>query len=143
MPNELFLVDTSAWIFALRKEPVVQIKDRIDSLLKEDTVITTGIVKLEILAGTKTEKEYRRLRSRFDALGSLETDKELWRNACEHGFKLRRRGLAVPSTDVLIASCALRAGAVLLHADGHFDLMEKPLGLQCESYVHLLKKALS
>jgi len=66
MPNELFLVDTSVWIFALRKEPVVQIKNRIDSLLKEDTVITTGIIKLEILAGAKTEKEYRQLKSPFD-----------------------------------------------------------------------------
>jgi len=84
MPNELFLVDTSVWIFALRKKPVVQIKDRIDSLLKEDTVITTGIIKLEILAA-----------------------------------------------------------AVPLHADAHFDLMEKPLGLRNESYVQVLKKALS
>jgi len=143
MPNELFLVDTSVWIFALRKEPILQIRDRIDSLLKEDAVITTGIIKLELLAGAKTEKEYGRLKSRFDALESLETDDELWRSACEHAFKLRRRGFTVPSTDVLIASCALQARAILLHADVHFDLMEKPLSLRCESYVQALKKALS
>lgn len=143
MPNELFLVDTSVWIFALRKEPVVQIRDRIDSLLKEDVVITTGIIKLEILAGAKTDKEFRRLKSRFDALESVETEDEIWRKACENGFKLRRKGLTVPSTDVLIATCALQAGAVLLHADAHFDLMEKPLGLQKESYVQVLKTALS
>ena len=141
MPNELFLVDTSVWIFVLKKEPVEEIKDRIDSLLKEDTIITAGIIKLEILTGARTEKEYRRLKSRFDALESLETDEELWRNACEHGFKLKPKGLTIPSTDVLIASCALQAGAVLLHADVHFDLMEKPLGLQCESYTHVFKKA--
>jgi predicted nucleic acid-binding protein len=143
MPSKLFLVDTSAWIFALRRDPVVRIKDRIDSLLKEDSVITTGIIKLEILTGAGTEKEYKRLKSRFDALESLETDEELWQKACEHGFKLRRRGLTIPSMDVLIASCALQADAVLLHADAHFDLMVKPLGLQCESYFHVLKKALS
>jgi len=143
MPNEVFLVDSSVWIFALRKEPVVQIRDRIDSLLKEDTVVTTGLIKLEILAGAKIDKEYRRLKSRFDALESIETDDELWQNACEHGFKLRRKGLTVPFTDILIASCALQVGAVLVHADAHFDFMEKPLGLQCESYVRALKKALS
>ena len=143
MPNELFLVDTSVWIFALRKDPVLQIRDRIDSLLREDAVITTGIIKLELLAGAKTEKEYGRLKSRFDALDCIETDDELWRNACEHGFKLRRRGLTIPSTDILIASCALKAGAILLHADAHFDLMEKPLRLRSESYVQALKKALS
>jgi predicted nucleic acid-binding protein len=143
MPNELFLVDTSVWIFALRKEPVVQIRDRIDSLLKDDAVITTGIIKLEILAGAKTEKEYRRLKSRFDALESVETDDGVWRKACEHGFKLRRRGLTIPSTDILIATCALQTGAILLHADVHFELMEKPLGLRSESHVRALRKALS
>jgi predicted nucleic acid-binding protein len=143
MPNERFLVDTSVWIFALRREPVLEIKNRIDSLLKEDTVIITGMIKLEVLAGARTEKEYRRLKSRFDALESIETDDDLWRNACEHGFKLRRKGLTIPSTDVLIAACALQAGAILVHADAHFDLMEKPLGIRSESHVQTLKKAIS
>jgi predicted nucleic acid-binding protein len=40
MPNEFFLVDTSVWIFALRKDPVPQIRNRMDSLLKEDVVKT-------------------------------------------------------------------------------------------------------
>lgn len=142
MHNEVYLVDTSVWIFALRKQAVVQIRDRIDSLLKEDAIVTTGMIKLEVLAGAKTDKEFRRLKSRFDALGCLETDDELWQRACDNGFKLRRRGLTIPSTDVLIASCALQAGAVLLHADAHFELMEKPLGLRSESYVEVLKKAL-
>jgi hypothetical protein len=143
MPNERFLVDTSVWIFALRRDPVPEIRNRIDSLLKEDTVITTGIIKLEILAGARTEKEYRRLKSRFDALESIETDDDLWRNACEHGFKLRRKGLTIPSTDVLIATCALQAAAILLHADAHFDLMEKSLGIRSESHIQTLKKAIT
>jgi predicted nucleic acid-binding protein len=143
MPNELFLVDTSVWIFALRKNPVPQIRNRIDLLLREDVVLTTGIIKLEILAGAKTDKEYRRLKSRFDALESLETDDDLWQNACEHAFKLRRKGLTAPSTDILIATCALQAGAILLHADAHFDLMERVLKVRTESLVQALKKALT
>lgn len=143
MPNDLFLVDTSVWLFALRKDPIPDIRNRIDSLLREDLVITTGIIKLEILAGAKTEKEYRRLKSRFDALDHIETDDDIWRSACEHGFRLRRKGLTIPSTDVVIAACALRAQAVLLHADAHFDLMARPLGLQVESHVRTVKKALS
>jgi len=143
MANEVYLVDTSVWIFALRKQPVVEIRDRIDSLLKEDAVITTGMITLEILASAETEKEFRRLKSRFDALESVETDDEVWRRACDYGFKLRRSGLTLPSADVLIASCALQAGAVLLHADTHFELMEKPLSLRSESFVQVLKKALS
>ena len=37
-----------------------------DYVLKEETVITTGIIKLEILAGAKAEKECRQLKSPFD-----------------------------------------------------------------------------
>ena len=117
-------------------------RERIDALLKEDAVITTGMIKLEILSGARTDREFRRLNSRLDALDTLETDDELWQIACDCGFKLRRRGLTIPSTDVLIASCALQAGAILLHADAHFELMEKPLGLRSESHVQVLKKVL-
>ena len=74
MPNNLFLVDTSAWLFALRKDFIPVVKDRIDHLLKENAIITTGIIKLEILGGTKTQKEFQRLKTRLDALDIVETD---------------------------------------------------------------------
>jgi predicted nucleic acid-binding protein len=143
MPNNLFLVDTSLWLFALRKDPIPEIRNRIDTLLAEEAVLMTGMIKLEILAGARSEKEYMRLKTRLDALDRVETDDALWQEACEHGFRLRRRGLSIPSTDVLIAACALRAEAVLAHADAHFDLMAKPLGLKVESHVGRVKKALS
>ena len=88
MTNNLFLVDTSAWLLALRKNFLPKVKDRIDHLLKEDVVITTGIVKLEILGGTKTEREFQRLKTRLDALDAVETDVELWDRAYGLAFKL-------------------------------------------------------
>jgi predicted nucleic acid-binding protein len=36
------------------------------------------------------------------------------------GFDLRRLGRTVPSTDLIIAACAIRARAELLHVDDHF-----------------------
>lgn len=143
MPNDLFLVDTSVWLLALRKDPIPEIVRRIDELLRDDAVITAGMVRLEILAGTRTEKEYGRLKRRLDALDQVETGDDLWQSACEYGFLLRRKGLTIPSTDIVIAACALQAGAVLLHADAHFDLMAKPLGLKVESFVKALGKAVS
>lgn len=143
MPNERFLVDTSFWVFALGKNSIPRIRDRIDGLLREDAVVTTGVIKLEILSGAKTEKEYTRLKNRLDALESLETDESLWQAACKHGFTLRRKGMTIPSTDILIATCAVRAGMILLHADAHFDLMVKPLNLRSESHVRSLKEVLS
>jgi predicted nucleic acid-binding protein len=135
MPNNIFLVDTSAWIFALRKDYLPVIKDRMDYLLKENAIITTGIVKLEILGGTRTENEFRRLKSRLDALDLVETDSALWESSFQMAFNLRRKGVTVPYTDIMIAACAEKAEATLLHADSHFDLMSREIGVNVESYV--------
>ena len=44
MPNDLFIVDTSAWILALRKDFLPEVKDRIEYLLKENSLMTDAIV---------------------------------------------------------------------------------------------------
>lgn len=134
MTNNPFLVDTSAWLLALSKNFLPKVKDRIDHLLKEDVVITTGIVKLEILGGTKTEREFQRLKTRLNALDAVETDVELWDRAYGLAFKLRRKGVTLPYTDILIAACALNARAIILHADAHFDLISKHIELKVESF---------
>jgi len=136
MLNKLFLVDTSAWILALRKDFFPVVKDRIEFLLKENAIVTTGMVKLELLGGTKTEKEFQRLKARLDALDTVECSLSLWEEAYSLSFKLRRNGITVPYTDILIASCALKIEATVVHVDAHFDLMQKPAELKVESYVN-------
>ena len=141
MPNNLFLVDTSAWLFALRKDFMPEVKDRIDYLLKENAIITTGIVKLEILGGTKTQNEFQRLKTRLDSLDMVETDTALWEEAYQISFELRRKGITVPYTDILIAACALISESTVVHADAHFDLMTKHIGLNVESFVKIVNLA--
>jgi predicted nucleic acid-binding protein len=143
MPTDLYLVDTSAWLFALRKDFFPAVKDRIDGLLREDVLLTTGIVKLELLGGTKTEKEFRRLKSRLDAFPIIATGEEVWQHAYDLAFQLRRKGVTVPYTDILIATCALQANCVLIHADSHFDLMAKHVHLETESFVQLVSAAIN
>lgn len=140
MPNDPVLVDTSAWIFALRKDFLPEIKDRVALLLGENLVITTGIIRLELLGGTRSEAEYDRLKEHLSGLESIESDESLWDMACEIGFKLRRKGITVPYTDILISACALSKGCMVLHADDHFDLMAKHTSLKCESFVTAVRK---
>ena len=135
MANKFFLVDTSAWILALRKDFDPEVKGRIDHLLKEETIITTGIVKLEILGGTKNESEFIRLKRRLDALDNIDLDTPLWEMSYELAFTLRRKGITVPYTDILIAACALKTESTVIHADTHFDLMAPQIGLKAESVV--------
>ena len=140
MPNNLFLVDTSAWILALRKDFLADVKDRVAYLLKENAIITSGMIKLELLGGTKEEKEFQRLKIRLDALEMVETNTSLWERAFDLAFSLRRKGITVPYTDILIAASALMMAATVVHADSHFDLIGPHCGLKVESFVEATKK---
>jgi predicted nucleic acid-binding protein len=136
----LILVDTSAWIFALRKKPFPLLKDRIDRLLEIDIIITFGMIKLEILGRTKTNGEFDRLKNRLNALYMISTDEKIWDSAGKLAFNLKRKGLTIPYTDILIASAAIKSKAMLLHADAHFDLIASHTELKVESYVSQIQK---
>ena len=140
MPNNSFLIDTSAWLLALRKDFIPEVKDRIDRLLKHDVVITTGIIKLEIIGGARTQKEFQRLKNRFNVLDDIETDDSVWQKACELGFKLRRKGVTIPHTDILVAACALQSGSIIVHADTHFDMMAEHAVIKVESLVQIVRR---
>lgn len=139
MANNPVLVDTSAWIFALRKDPLPAIKERIDLLLKEDTVTIVPIVKLELLGGTKTKGDFNRLKGRLDALDSIELNEQVWEKAVYLAFNLRRKGITIPYTDILISAAAMQEGAILLHADAHFDLIAQYCELRVESFASAIQ----
>ena len=112
MPSELYLVDSSLWIEVLhpdRSQP--DSRRRVDALLAADAVATMGLVKLEILSGARTEADYRRLERILSALHTLPVAEQRWDEAADLGFRLRRKGIIVPSTDLLIAVTALHEGA--------------------------------
>jgi len=136
MASETFLVDTSAWLFALRRDVYPEIKSRIDALLREDALFITGIIMLELLGGTRTLKEFSRLKSRLNALPYISVEApSFWDLAFEMSFSLRRTGLTIPSTDILIASAAIKEDVILLHADIHFDHIARSSTLKVESFV--------
>ena len=129
------MIDSSAWIFALRKDFLPVVKRRIDYLLKENSVITTGIIKLELLGGTRTKGEFQRLKIMLESLDSVDTDKDIWESCYKLAFNLRRKGITIPYTDIVIAACAEKTNATILHSDSHFDIMNKKLGIKVESFV--------
>ena len=139
MPNRPVLVDTSAWLHALRKESAPAVKSRVDELLKDNMVVTTAMIKLEILGGTKTDEEFKRLKNYLDALDDLEISGQQWEKTYELSFSLRRKGLTIPYTDILMAACALTADLTLMHVDAHFDVISKQVGLKVESLVRAVR----
>ena len=140
MSPELVLIDTSVWIFALRKEPHPSIKQKVDDLLKENLVVTTSLIKLELLGGVNNKREFERLKKRLEALQTVGITDAHWTEAAHLAFHLRRRGLTLPYTDILLSAVAIREEIVLLHADAHFNLIAKHADLKTKSFISLLKK---
>jgi len=139
MSNNRTLIDTSVWIPFLRKSPPRAVRAEVDLLLAEDRVAILPMIRLELLGGTKSTKEFERLGSRLDALHQIPVDEANWDMAAELAFRLRQRGKAIPYTDILIGSAAILANILLLHADRHFDLMAEDTDLRVKSLVSVVR----
>jgi predicted nucleic acid-binding protein len=135
----MILIDTSAWLFALKKDFHPVIKKRIEQLLVETDIAICGMIELELLGGTRSEKEYLRLKNRLDPLYYIEADKALWDLASKLAFDLKRKGISVPYADIVIATSALKERATLVHADSHFDTISGHTDLKVESFVSFIK----
>ncbi len=122
----LILVDTSTWIASIR--PNTDIDLQIQTVLRQSlfagTIVTAPIITLELLQGTRTHGEYNELKVMLQALRQLPMTAHLWDRACSLGFQLRRRGLTIPTTDVIIAALAMEYDCALLHQDRHFPMMQ-------------------
>ena len=136
MKGELFLLDTSVWLEVLPPGRAHStLRDRVDALLAADQVATTGMVRLELLGGARTQREWDHLSELLYALHPLPAEEDHWQEAARMGFQLRRQGVTVPFTDLLIGAVAIKSVAVLMHRDRHFDLVASHLPLHVESYV--------
>lgn len=65
--SSLVLIDTSVWILALRKSPLLVVRDEVEHLLAENRVAIVPIIRLELLGGTKSLDEFNRLKTRLEA----------------------------------------------------------------------------
>ena len=136
MQSNLYLLDTSVWLEVLPPGGAnPDLHEQVDALLAADRVATTGMVRLELLGGARTEQEWDRLNGYLSALHQLPMEEETWQEAAQMGFQLRRQGVTVPFTDLIIGAVAIRSDTVLLHRDRHFDLMAQHLPLHVESYL--------
>lgn len=132
----LYLIDSSVWIeVARRQRDRTPVHERVEELLSGGLVVTVGLVRLELLGAISDESELRRRVDVFGGLPSLPTSEERWDEAARLGSALRRQGLTIPNTDLLIAAVAMAFDATVLHRDRHFDLIAQHAPLAVESHV--------
>ena len=113
------LVDTSAWIEALRGRDA-RLTEIVDRLLDEERVVFCGIIEMELLHGLR-KSEAEGCLALFEVLPYIEVDRQEWRRGGELLAGMRSRGSAIPATDALIAALCLRHELTLLTLDKHFN----------------------
>jgi len=135
----MYLIDTSVWIDYFRPKTTPKLKERVRDLLESGSVITCGIVLVELLRGAKTLEELKILDDALFALPQIPLDEPVLRRAAQWGYGLDRKGHVLPTTDLIIASAAFPFNR-LIHRDKDFITIADNFGLKHE---YIAEKALS
>jgi tRNA(fMet)-specific endonuclease VapC len=114
------LVDTSIWIEFFNKDHSVP-GDTLEQILLEGRALTTGIVLTELLQGARVEHEFEAIKETLSALPFLEPSLTTWIGAGRISFSLRRKGITLPTTDLIIGSLALENQCSVFTLDPHFQ----------------------
>jgi len=134
MPAKL-LVDTSAWVVGFRKSGHEQLKKTLVAALDTLSVATTNIVILELLQGCRNRNEYDAMKARLEVLETIPVSDAAWSLAYAAGYELRRKGITVPTVDIIIAAAAKIHDCTLLHHDKHFRALAKHLHINALDYI--------
>lgn len=120
------LIDTSAWIDFFRSSSDA-VGDMVADLIRADRAFLTGPVIAELLHGVRGKKENNQLATLFAAIPYQATQQVDWIETGNSLQKLRRKGLAIPLTDVLISRIAIRNEMAVLTLDKHFQYLDADL----------------
>ena len=130
----MILVDSSVWIEYYRAKGDARYKRWVAEAIRQDQAAVNAVVAAEILTFTRDRGQYETVAADFSAFHWTAVDRTVGLRASDLGFRLRRNGVTVPATDLLIFASALEAGAELMHHDGHFASIAKlaPLSLRSQ-----------
>ncbi len=128
-----YLIDSCLWIDHFQGEND-RLSDRIDKLLDSDAVYANGIVLGEILYGARDERAFEILSDTLHGLHLLDDSCGVTVEAAKLGFQLRRRGITVPLSDLIIATQCLDNDLQLLTVDRHFEPIIDHTELKCDFF---------
>lgn len=124
------IIDTSAWIDSFRPKADQSFSLLVKDLILMDRVLVPGIIKAELLRGTKTKSEFNRLSDLLKGITYLPVAEEFWGHLSEFSFQLFRKGISAPLTDTYIALLCIENKVPLLHQDKHFEFIAQKTPLK-------------
>jgi predicted nucleic acid-binding protein len=117
----MILIDTSAWITSFKKAGNQELKEFMKQAVVSALAVTSPIIILELLQGCRSARERDALRTKLESLDVLPITEDVWEQAYELGFSLRRKGLTIPTVDLIVAAIAIENKSLLLHHDEHYE----------------------
>ena len=117
--EEKIIADTCVWIEFFRKKTMIS--QELKKLVAGRQVLMSGIIVYELLQGVKKKKDAENIKRGTLALGYLEVTSETWLMAGDLFFELRRKGITLPPSDVLLAALTIESQCRLFTIDRHFD----------------------
>lgn len=117
----MIVVDSSALIEYYRPAGDPAVRAAVAEVIAADELAVNGIIQVEVLAFSHSDEEKRLLWSDFRAFHHLPLTRVEFDLASDLGYDLRRQGMTVPATDLIVAASAIGTSAPLYHLDDHFD----------------------
>lgn len=114
------LIDTSSWIEYLRDRES-EAGDRVEVLVLRGEAAWCDMTLVELWNGVRGSKEKRDLGELEKEIARVPVDTAVWHLASKLALRCREKGITVPVSDIIIASCATNHKLELEHCDSHFD----------------------
>ena len=118
-----FLVDTSVWSLALRRDEAGaerEVARLREALFARESIYTTGLILQELLQGFRGPRQRDAILHRFSALPTITPDRDDHVEAAEVRNRCRRNVVQLGTVDALLAQLAIRHALVLLSTDKDF-----------------------
>ena len=126
---KLVLIDTSAWVQAIRKKGKEEIKEKVGSAIKSRSARICEPVLLELYNGAHGNEEIKTLKKIEQTVDLLFSNQDSWTRAIKYTKTLRSSAYTIPAIDIIIQAIGDENGAEILAYDKHFDIMKKALNL--------------
>ncbi|HSY18097.1 MAG TPA: PIN domain-containing protein [Candidatus Acidoferrales bacterium] len=114
------LVDTSSWVEYLRGRES-EAGDNVEVLFLNGAAAWCDMTLVELWHSVRGAKEKRELEEMEKEVERIPVDATVWRLASRLALRCREKGITVPTSDIVIAACAVVHGLELEHCDKHFD----------------------
>lgn len=113
------LIDTSAWVEFFRGTS--QTADLVAELIEAGRAAICGVTYYELLQGAKSDDEESRLTHALSALPYMEITRNVWIRAGNLSADLRKKGITLPLSDLVMGAVALEQNFHVLTLDEHFQ----------------------